>query len=175
MRKMMMLTALAGISLLVGCGKQTEQQKAAPPAAPPAAFVTAEPAGTPTPIPEARTTVKPGDTVLLKGRVMGVHHPFVEGRAVFVLGDNDTITPCNERGDSQCSAPWDACCDPIAVRAAATATIQLLGDGGNVLPHGLKGVGGLKELSSVTVSGVVAPMSTPEALVINATAVYVAP
>ncbi|MDP6490901.1 MAG: hypothetical protein QGH42_06305 [Kiritimatiellia bacterium] len=175
MKTVMTLAMCAGICLMAACGKQAERPSAAPSIATPRAFVAVEPAGKPTPIPEVRKTAKPGDEVLLKGRVMGVRDPFVEGRAVFVLGDNDSITPCNEMGsEDHCPLPWDACCDPIEARTAGTATIQLLGDGGNVLPHGLKGVGGLKELSSVTVSGVVAPMATAEALMINATAVYVA-
>ncbi len=174
MKKLMTLMMVAGVGLLAGCSQNVEQSNVAPAVTPPAAFVAAEPTGTPTPIPEARKTLKPGDEVLLKGRVMGVSAPFVEGRAVFVLGDTGTLTPCNEREDDHCSKPWDTCCDPADIRAAGTATIQVLGDGGKVLAHGLKGVGGLKELSTVAVSGVVAPMATPEAFVINATAIYVA-
>jgi len=173
MKKLMTLMMVAGVGLLAGCGQNAEEPKAAPAVPPPAAFVAAEPTGTPTPIPEARKTFSPGDEVLLKGRVMGVSDPFVKGRAVFVLGDTGTLTPCNENEDDHCSKPWDTCCDPAEVRAAGTATIQVLGDSGKVLAHGLKGVGGLKELSTVTVSGVVAPMATAEAFVINATAVYV--
>lgn len=173
MKRVMTAVMMGSMCLVAACGKQAAEPQTAPAVATPAVFVAAEPTGTPTPIPEARKTIKPGDKVLLKGRVMGVRNPFVDGRAVFVLGDNDTLTPCNEREDDHCPRPWDACCDPIEVRAAGTATIQVLGDGGKVLSHGLKGVGELKELSSVTVSGVVAPMATAEAFVVNATAVYV--
>jgi hypothetical protein len=50
----------------------------------------------------------------------------------------------------------------------------LIGTDGKVLPIGLKGVSGLKELSKVTVKGTVAPGSTAEAFVVIASAVFVA-
>jgi len=173
MRKQIIATMILG-GLIVGCSDKTEKPATAV-APPPDAFVTVPLTGTPTPIPRARKEFKPGDEVLLKGAVMGVLKPFVDGRAVFVLGDEGTITPCNAMDDDHCSTPWDACCDPKEVKAAGTATIQVLGDNGKVLAHGLKGVGGLKELSVVTVRGVVAPMSSAEAFVVNATAIHVTP
>ena len=168
-----MLVACVLMAVAVGCSKQEANRKAAPVKVP-AQFVNAAPAGKATPIPEARN-LEPGTDVVLAGRVMGVREPFVNGRALFILGDEATITPCNALDDDHCSMPWDACCDPMEVRAAGTASVQLLDDGGNVLALGLKGVGGLKELSKVTVAGTVAAASTPEAFVVNASALFVEP
>jgi hypothetical protein len=165
------LTVLVLALLVVGCGQKTPEQAATVP--PPPQFVNVAPEGAATPIPEARK-LEPGTDVVLTGRVMGIREPFVADRALFVLGDNDTITPCSEMGDDDhCAIPWDACCDPVAVRAAGTASIQLMGDNGKVLPIGLKGVNGLKELSKVTVAGTVAPGSTADAFVVIASAVFV--
>jgi hypothetical protein len=58
---------------------------------------------------------------------------------------------------------------------SGTATIQILDDDGQVLAQGLKGVGGLQELSRVVVSGTVAPQATAEAMIVNAQAIYVMP
>ncbi|AKJ64814.1 hypothetical protein [Kiritimatiella glycovorans] len=167
------LMVVAAMVVGVGCGKKAEQGSVEPVAVP-KAFVSEEPAGEPTPIPEARK-LPPGTDVLLKGLVMGVRSPFVEGRALFILGDEATITPCNAKDDDHCSMPWDACCDPLEVRAAGTAAIQVLDDTGEVLEQGLKGVNGLKELSRVTVAGAVAPHSTTNAFVVNAASLYVEP
>jgi len=177
---------LIAVCLLAGCADKkdgcsscsddhasgtTTQTTAAGPT--PAVFVTEPPAGEPTPIPEARKQFKPGDELLLSGMVMGVKHPFVQGRAVFVLGDRGTLTPCNERDPDHCATPWDVCCDDPAAKAAGTATIQVLDDDGNVLARGLKGAGGLKELSRVIVAGKVAPNASEEAFIVNATAIHV--
>ncbi len=131
------------------------------------------PQGAALPIPEARISKSPGDTVLLEGRIMGVMEPFVQERSLFVLGDNATITPCSDMTTMTCDTPWDACCDPVEVRSAGVATIQIVDQEGNLIQQGLEGVGGLQKLSSVRVSGVVAEGSTPKTLIVNATAIEV--
>jgi len=173
--KVMTVMMLGCVCLVAACSRnEPELINIAPPPAMAGVFVTEAPSGTPVPIPEARNTFKPGDSVLLEGRIMGVRDPFVASHAVFILGDNGTITPCTEMGDDDhCQIPWDACCDPIEVRSAGTATIQVPGADGNVIAHGLKGVGGLKVLSRVTVSGVVDAMSSSGAFVVNAKAIFV--
>lgn len=163
------MIGLMMVAVVAGCSKPGEEAPAQPAAAP-KAFVDARPAGEPTPIPEARA-LKSGSEVVLQGRVMGVKKPFVEGRAVFILGDESTIKPCTDH----CSMPWDACCDPVDVRTVGIVTVQVLDDAGKVLATGLKGVKGLKELSRVTVAGAVAKRSSKDAFVVNAKAVYVEP
>ena len=176
MKQYIMHTLLAGSWLIAtGCGEKVVETNAGvePQAGAPSVFVDAPPAGTPVPIPEARTRLKPGDAVVLSGLVMGVSMPFVPGRGVFVLGDEATIVPCDVKGDDHCSRPWDACCDPPEVRAAGTATIQVLDEDGRVIQRGLKGINGLTELSRVTVAGKVADIATPEAFIVTATAIHV--
>lgn len=137
-------------------------------------FSTTQIEGTPVPIPVARKQHQPGDTVLVDGKIMGVLHPFVEGRAVFVLGDDDTLTSCDEMGkDDHCPTPWDACCDSKEVLREGVATIQFADHEGKVIRQGLKGVHGLRELSHVRVSGTLAPGSSSEAMIINADKIVV--
>jgi hypothetical protein len=175
MKRALTLTTLVALSLAGACrDRKADSPPAGTPLDIPPVFVTEVPTGTVTPIPEARKALGPGEEVLLAGMVMGVKRPFVDDRALFVLGDRGTLTPCNARGDDHCPAPWDTCCDPPEARAAGTAAIQVLGKDGEVLPLGLKGVGGLKELSKVTVAGKVAESSTAEAFIVNATAIFVA-
>lgn len=172
MKKMMSIGMMVGVLLISGCGKkeasfQNQEVEI------PDVFVSVPITGKPVPIPEARKA-KPGDEVMLTGLIMGVLQPFVEGRGVFVLGDEATVTPCDRMGDDDhCKTPWDACCDLSEVKQAGTATIQVVGDDGRPIRTGLKGINGLAELSRITVFGRVAKNSSPEAFIVNATAIHV--
>lgn len=121
----------------------------------------------------ARTTAKPGDTITLKGEVMGREKVFVDGRTAFILGDPEKLTACNKNPGDACETPWDACCDSKEVKKIAIASIQILGEDGRVMARELKGVNDLKELSSITVSGMVDQSSTEENFVINAKQIHV--
>jgi hypothetical protein len=174
-------TAIAILPVLALSLSACKEQPAASTANPPSAaelaafdkfFVATAPAS-PGEIHAVRGTVKPGDTVTVKGLIMGREMPFVEGRAAFVLGDRTLLTPCNEKPGDNCATPWDTCCDQEAI-PQATATIQLVDADGRVLKQGLKGVHGLTELSAVTVTGTVDQASTPEAFIINASQLHVA-
>ena len=170
MKTINLIALVAVAALLAGCGEKKETAGIKEAAK---EFVATAPAGEPASISKARTQFKAGDNVLLQGLVMGTMHPFVEGRAVFVLGDEEVLTPCDERPDDGCPTPWDVCCDAPEAKAAGTATIQILGEDGKPLKTGVKGMNGLKELSRVTVEGTVDDRSSPEAFIVNATAIHV--
>ena len=126
------------------------------------------------PIHLARTTVQPGDVIVIKGQVMGAAEPFVDGRAAFILGDREKLTPCNEMGeDDHCPTPWDACCDEKDDFREGTATIQVVGPDGRPLKQSLEGVEGLEKLSKILVKGRVAEQSGTNNLVINASEIQV--
>lgn len=125
------------------------------------------------PIHLARTTVQPGDLITLKGQIIGAAEPFVEGRAAFILGDREKLTPCNERPDDPCKTPWDTCCNTKEEFRVGTATIQVIGPDDRPLKEGLEGVEGLEKLSKILVKGRVAEQSGPGNLVINATAIQI--
>jgi hypothetical protein len=168
---------LALACLLFSCKEQsTPSGTGASVAAPDAgltAILSAAPGGEAKAIHVARTTAKPGEELTLSGRIMGNSNPFVEGRAAFILGDPELLTPCNEIPGDSCETPWDCCCDSSEDKKAGIATIQITGPDGRVLKKGLEGVGGLAKLATVTVTGKVAKGSSAESLVINATAIQV--
>lgn len=118
-----------------------------------------------------RETAQVGDTVTVKGWIMGHLTPFVEGRAAFILGDPEVITACNMRPGDGCDTPWDACCDTPEDKQRGTASIQILGEDGRILKEGLEDVGGLKNLSKLLITGTIAEGSSAENLMINATAI----
>ncbi len=121
----------------------------------------------------ARTSVKPGDEITLKGEAMGRGKVFVDGRASFILGDPTKLTTCDKIPGDSCETPWDACCDSSELKRVGIASIQIVDEDGRVLDGDLKGQNGLKELSQVTVTGTVAENSTEENLVVNATKIRV--
>ena len=133
----------------------------------------AEPAGKPEAIHKARTTAKPGDTLTLKGRVMGNLKPFVDGRSIFILGDTETLKACSDMPGDACATPWDTCCDAPELIKAGTATIQVLDAKGKVVKEGIENINGLTKLSYVIVSGKVAPGSSESLLLLNAEAIKV--
>ncbi len=120
-----------------------------------------------------RKTAKKGDTVTIQGKVMGRKDPFVNGRAMMMLGDPNKITSCDLNHDDGCPTPWDVCCDDPDVIKASTLTVQVLDTDGNLIKEGIKGLAGIKELSQLVVTGTVADGSTADNMLINATGIYI--
>lgn len=172
--KTISVLVLAALTL-VACEKQSIETSVteALPASPLEKFFTEEEITAGEPISVIRATAKPGDEISISGLVMGREKVFVDGRASFILGDPTTITPCNKMPDDHCATPWDACCDSKEVLRKGIASIQILGEEGRVLSGTIKGTKGLKELSTVSVSGTVAEQSTADALIVNATRIHV--
>ena len=73
-------------------------------------------------------SAKPGDTIVVSGRVGAAHKPFGEGFATLVLGD-ESLQYCNEIPGDACETPWDACCEDRQKITANRASVQLLADG----------------------------------------------
>lgn len=120
-----------------------------------------------------RTSAKPGDQVTFSGDVLGSMNVFMEGRAVMILGDPKKLTACSLIPDDECETPWDVCCDDPEVIKASIVTVQALDDNGKPLKEGFKGLAGMKELSSLVVTGEVAKGSTDANMLINATGIFV--
>jgi hypothetical protein len=165
---------IASVCLLASC-KQESGQAAAPTAEKPGAALSEVlakvPAAEPKAIHTIRKSAEPGDEITISGRIMGHDSPFVDGRAVFILGDPELLTPCNELPGDSCETPWDVCCETPEDKKTGTATIQIVGTDGRVLKEGVEGVGGLVKLAHVTVTGKVAEGSSTDLLLVNATAI----
>ena len=128
----------------------------------------------PVSITEARQKPIPGTRVVLSGKIMGNPKPIIQSRALLTLGDPDRITSCDLIPGDECTTPWDVCCADPDVVTASVATIQVLDEKGRPLKAGLRGLGGLKELSSLIVVGEVAEGSNENNYLVNATGIHVA-
>ncbi|MBF0196209.1 MAG: hypothetical protein HQL32_00790 [Planctomycetes bacterium] len=119
---------------------------------------------------------KAGATITLTGKIIGNKFPFVEGRASFVMGDPEKITSCDLMGEEDhCPTPWDVCCDDVNHIRNSTLSVQVLDQAGKVLKTGLKNQGGLKELSMISIRGVISPLSSDQAMIINAEKIMIHP
>ncbi len=165
---------LAAAGLLASCKEKTPASADAPATGPSETLtrvLATAPAGSPQAIHTARVSVQPGEEITISGRIMGSSRPFVDGRAAFILGDPEILTPCNENPGDDCDSPWDTCCDTPEDKKRATATIQIVDADGRVLKEAVEGVGGLEKLAHVTVTGKVAESSSADVLLINAQAI----
>lgn len=167
------LLAAVGMAL-VSCGDSGSSGSAevSAPADPrvEAVFLAQEPAGA-VPVLEARKAPQPGSEITVTGRVAGAVEPFSKDFATLMLVD-DTVETCDRTPGDTCETPWDACCVEPKALAAARLSVQVIDENGKPIPATLKGAKGLKELDPLVVTGKVAPGSTAENLIINATGIY---
>ena len=170
----LLLAAFAAVSCRESATVEVDPPEVGPSAALSGVIETA-PEGEASPIHMARQTIQPGDKITVKGQVMGREKPFVDGRAAFLLGDPEVLTPCNEKPDDSCETPWDVCCDSPEDKKRGTATIQIVDADDRVLKESIEGVGGIENLAKLVVTGEVAEGSSADALIINASAIKVRP
>jgi hypothetical protein len=171
-----MMAAVACFALASGCEKETAsnaKQPSSPEALPASLIVTAEPQGAKE-VTEVRKSAADGDEVVVRGVIGGSTEPFVAERAVLQLMDRG-VKSCAEMEGDKCPTPWDYCCEPKEQIAANSITVQVLDAKGQPLRAELKGVGGMKPLSEVSVKGKVKKSPDGKAVMVNASEVYVKP
>jgi hypothetical protein len=123
---------------------------------------------------KAREKAKPGETIVIRGKIGGRAVALSPKMAIAVLADEKAITPCNAIPGDACATPWDYCCETGEKLKGSVATIQVKDDKGKIVRAPLRGLGDLKELSTLVVAGTVDAASDKDVLIINATAIHVA-
>jgi len=117
--------------------------------------------------------LKAGDKVTVEGKVIGSKHPFIDGRALFVIGDPEKLKSCDLRPEDDCKTPWDVCCESTKDITAGTLSVQVVDADGKIVKTGLKGVNGLDNLSQVVIQGTVAENSTETAMTVTAEKIFI--
>jgi hypothetical protein len=136
-------------------------------------LVKSAPAGAVTVSAARKEAIKAGTEVVLRGRIGGRMTALVDKAAIAVLADEKTITACNDMPRDACKTPWDFCCETPEKLRSSIATIQVRGADGKVLKAPLRGLGGLKELSTVVVKGTVDAASGKDVLIVNVSQIQV--
>lgn len=175
------LILTTSLLLLLGCGSAPEAakpqvnagQQPAQAAHPLASLLLAQAPAHAQAITALKANVKPGEAVVVTGRVGGQVDPFITGRAALILADDEAIAACDKNPDDHCGTPWDYCCEDKTAIAKATCVVQAVGTDGKVLPHGLAGLGGLKAGDHIALTATVGPDSTADNLVLLATGIHV--
>ncbi|YCM44648.1 hypothetical protein V2O64_01255 [Verrucomicrobiaceae bacterium 227] len=169
------ILALGSILTLASCSEEKDTSTNAPEkeSSSLASLVLKEEPAKATDISSLRQSAKPGDQVTFSGDILGSVNVFMDGRAVMILGDPGKLTACNLNPDDHCETPWDVCCDDHEVIKSSIVTVQAVDETGKPLNEGFKGLGGMKELSSLVVTGEVAEGSNDSNMLVNATGVFV--
>jgi hypothetical protein len=181
MKKMLLslAVAVASVGVVVGCDTDQPATTASPAqptaesaaALPSTLFLKKAPEGA-VEVAAAKKSVKPGDDVVVRGRVAGSVDPLAPNRAILTLLDNGVPT-CEKSPMDKCPTPWDACCESRETLQASTATIQIVDSGGKPIKTTLRGLNGIEPMKEVTVVGKVRDAGGANTLVIDATGVYV--
>ena len=180
LRMVLATVLLAGI--LTGCNDEPNEPPAPDggrsngkgvTALPDGLLLTEEPAGA-TGVVGALAAAKNGDKVTIRGRVGGRKEPFAAQRATMALVDLSLPYCGQNTSEDGCKEPWDYCCEPQDRLSKHLVSVQVDGADGNILHRGLRGVGGVKELSEVVVQGVVRADAIG-ARIVHATGIYVMP
>lgn len=158
MKKQIKLVALGlAMALVTGCSEDTADGDAADkttrttPAIDGSQFLLEEEPADSLEVIAAREKTQDGDDVVVVGRIGGSEYPFIEGRAAFSIVDN-SLKACSDIPGDECPKPWDYCCETDKL-PTGTALIKVVDDQGNLIQADAKPLLGVKELSTVVVSG----------------------
>ena len=164
MKKEIILSLMMALALSA-CGDKTNENAAGAAAELSALLGPAASAASAVDVAAARG-LAPGESVTVRARLIGAADVFAEQQAMLILGDPAYVKPNYAK-----PKPHMACCTPAELKAAHTLTAQAVGEDGLPLPQTLKGLGGLKELDYVVITGSMAAESTPQAPLLNITTI----
>jgi hypothetical protein len=170
MKKLLVLTVLGCVAVVVGCSQGTSTTPSSTPTVDLSKFLlTEEPDGA-TGVIRIREEAKDGDDVVLVGRIGGDANPWIDGRAAFSIVDG-SLKACSDIPGDTCEKPWDYCCETHKL-PTSTAFIKVVDDNGSLVKADAKGLLGVKELSTIVVTGK-AQRDDAGNLTVLATGVYV--
>jgi hypothetical protein len=169
MKKFLPLVALIA---LVGCGGEANTTPSQAASLPANLIVTTAPPDAKD-VAAAKQSLKSGDAVVIRGRIGGAEKPLADNRAIMTIMDLSMPT-CDKTPMEKCPTPWDSCCEPVEVRTAKSATVQVVGTDGKPLRATLAGVGGIAPNKQVIVAGIAKPIGG-DAVIIEAKQIYVSP
>jgi len=133
----------------------------------PADFISQQTLGEAISVLEARKRNEANQLLVIQGFIGGMVEPFIQSRALFVLGD-ESIKTCDKIKGDQCPTPWDACCEDRKKLIDGSVTVRVLDDQGQMLQGTLKNVMGIEAGKIIKVECIVDSQSMPSSMVVNA-------
>jgi len=174
MKKAIVVFGALMVAAMIGaCEKQAAAPQTKSESLPAGLIVNAPPTGA-VDVVALKKSPQDGSTVVVKGKVAGLQEPMSSNRAILTLADSSLPT-CDATPGDKCETPWDACCEPAAEIAAKTISVQVVGPDGRPLQVGLGGSTGIAPLKNLVVAGTAKTLAGSNAVVIQATQIYVAP
>ena len=108
---------------------------------------------------------QPGQTVTIRAQIGGRNPPWLNGMAMMLIADANELAQC---ATGTCGAPWDFCSAPAEKVHQHTSIVRWLDEEGNPRPVSWHEIADIAPLSTVVITGTVADVGDPEALVIDA-------
>ena len=133
----------------------------------PADFISQQTLGEAISVLEARKRNEANQLLVIQGFIGGMVEPFIQSRALFVLGD-ESIKTCDKIKGDQCPTPWDACCEDRKKLIDGSVTVRVLDDQGQMLQGTLKNVMGIEAGKIIKVECIVDSQSMPSSMMVNA-------
>lgn len=115
---------------------------------------------------QAKSTAAEGERIVVRGRIGGRHEPMSAESPVFTIVDLDLEYCGQHTDDDHCNTPWDYCCETPGTITTNSATVQVQGEGVDLVGAGLK------PLDEVVLIGTVGPRPDERVLTILATGLY---
>lgn len=155
---------------LISCSTDQNNEKPIIKAELPENFKVVQNLGTSFSVCEFRELQHTDGEFIVEGFIGGRKNPFVENRAIFILGD-ESLETCDEKDDDNCPTPWDVCCEDRNKIKSSTISVQVLDANGSIIKGTLDGVSGIKSGKSVKVKGTLDRTSTHDFIILNAQAI----
>lgn len=139
------------LSVAVGCSETSSPDATSEETSttPQSSYVTTSEPANALPVGEARGSVEDDQKVTVEGTIGGSSEPFVDGMAAFTIVDTRVPYCAAEEG---CPTPWDYCCTQDRVKDNI-ATVKVVDQSGRPVADDAKTLLGVKELSTVVVTG----------------------
>lgn len=148
------LSVSVALSAIVGCGSAstgTTDANVTPVSFDASKYTLAEEPDEAIGVIAARSSAKDGDPIVVVGRIGGATNPWIEGRAAFTLLDASKSVVAAGSESKQGEICMGDCC--AIERAASTALVTVVDEGGRILPVDSRKLFGLADNDMVVVRG----------------------
>ena len=111
----------------------------------------------------------PGQRVTVRGQIGGRKMPWIKGMALMVVADANSLATCTT---GSCGTPWGFCSAPADKLHQYTGIVRWLDEEGKPRRVSFHELADIAPLSTVVITGTIADVGDPRALVIDADGLF---